>query len=194
MTAHIRGEAITGFAGWLCDTHDARALQTLVDRAGPEAGGRLNVNHPQLGLQPSVWYESSFVGRLLDVIVEGMTHEARFKLAQTASSVIVPRQLGGPQRFAMARLANPALYGRHIQFLWRRLHDTGERSARIVDAGRMDSQIASWDGHHVFLCEAVHATMLELFRAMGYSQLDARREACVSEGAAKCQWTVAFAR
>ena len=145
-------------------------------------------------LLPNVWYDIRMAHAMVDEMLGHAPAGSQATLARDAARVAVAESARGIYRFVLMQVASPELYARHVQRLWRLLHDCGTREIRIVSPGEADSEIRDWPGHHPLLCVFTNETMAALFEVMGARNVVVRRELCVSENAPICRthisWTM----
>ena len=183
--ARIKGSTTRELLLWYERKHGAGASVPLVEGLPPDLARLVDTSRPALGFLASAWYPVTLTHHLLDRALMDRTDEGR-ATAREAVRDITPRMIRGVYKVLFQAVASPELYARHIGRQWRRLHTTGDRTLVLRAPGEALSTVASWGGHHPFLCWMTIYTMESLFEAMRYKSVSVERIRCVSHGAADC--------
>lgn len=182
----MKGGAIREIVRWYVRTRGAEDIARAVGALPPDLAARLDIGADALGILPSVWYDAQLVHALLDEIVAPCPPQDRRRLIAEAAREGVAQSARGVYGFVLRQIVTPAFYARHIQRLWRMLHDGGHREIVFVGTRAARSRTWDWPGHHPLLCEVTIATMAAVFELTGKKDVVATRVSCVSNGAKEC--------
>ncbi len=140
----------------------------------------------------SAWYDARIIHRVLEIVFADLSEADRRTLARDASRQGMRPLRTGIYHFVAQQILSPRLYARHVQWLFRLLHDTGERRIEMGDHQAL-SITANWAGHHPHLCLMVQETTAALFETLGCKDVTIEPMRCVSEGKRDCRcllrWT-----
>lgn len=173
--------------GWYERTHGRAAIQRAMARLPLEVQADVEIRDGVPVILTNTWYDARIVHAILDETVRDLAPEERARVAREAAHAGIRESARGVYRFVLEQVVSPELYARHIQGLWRLLHDGGTREIQMVSRGVAISEIRDWPGHHPMLCMVTNETMAALFEAMGMRDVTIERELCVSEGAKLCR-------
>jgi hypothetical protein len=194
MQGHVKGLVLREFL-LFCEQHDdrTRVLRALgaLDRAYP------NVLDPEReggGVLSSKWYQAELVHVLIDAIMAGRSEAERDALASRAAHSIMKHTLSGVYRFMFSTFATPVLYAKHANKLWQQHYDSGQV---LIDNRERQGlshvahvKVLRWLSHHDFICRMHSEAAVPIYEAMGCTAVRCERIACLSAGAAQCEWLV----
>ena len=142
----------------------------------------------------SRWYPAQLVHVLVEAVVAGRSEAEQVALAARAAEVIMSRTLSGVYRFLFSTFATPELYARHSGKLWALHYDNGrvhiDNKPREGLHGVAHTRVERWLSHHPFICKLNGASGKPIYEAMGCTDVRAETIACVSKGAAHCEFIV----
>lgn len=184
----IKGAAIRALLDWYRKTFGLEAHERLFDQLTDDERALLGDRTREV--LPNAWYEARIAHRLLEVALGPIPVDQRRAVVRDASRDALKQLRGGVYKFVVQQIVTPAFYARHIQRLFRLLHDNGERRIDIVAPGEAISVVSEWRGHHPLACLMVDETMAAVFETIGCEDVTTEQEACVSLGDAECRCRV----
>jgi hypothetical protein len=183
----VKGISIGELAKGIREELGADELRRMVAELPPEWRAGLDPERERLGILIGSWYPIEILNALYDQLVAGRSPAERHRLAQQVGKEYVARLLRGIYRFIFDVLATPARYVANAQRIWDQGCDTGKLELALVEAGRVESRLFDWPGHHPFGCAVSFHIGVEIYRAMGCKRV-AGMLRCKSEtGAADCR-------
>jgi hypothetical protein len=192
LSARIKGAAIREVLVWYYGEHGADGVTAVLSVLPDEVRAQLDASDPTLGLKANLWYDARFVHAMLDAFVAPYPPAERGRMIHAATRAAVASSARGVYGVLIRGLVSPALYARHVQKLWRMLHDGGHREIVITAPGVARSRTWDWPGHHPILCEVTGQTIAALFEVMGEQNVVARKLRCISDGASECGYAVTW--
>lgn len=190
--AQVKGAALRPVLGWYERSFGGGPIRRAVERLPPGIRADVEIRDGMPIVLSNTWYDIRIVHALLDETVGALPVNQRARVAREASRAAIEETARGVYKFVLEQVVSPELYARHIQGLWRLLHDGGLREIRIVTPGVAVSEIRDWPGHHPVLCMLTNETMAALFEVMGMQDVTIARESCVSDGAPLCRTHVTW--
>ena len=190
--ARIKGGALRPVLAWYERTYGRSAIQRALARVPPAIRADVELRDGMPVILGNTWYDARIVHAILDETVGTHPPADRPRIAREAAHAGIRETARGVYRFVLEQVVSPELYARHIQGLWRLLHDGGRREIHITSPGVAVSEIHDWPGHHPTLCMVTNETMAALFEAMGMRDVKITRECCVSDGAPLCRTHVTW--
>ena len=190
--ARVKGAALRPVLGWYERSFGGGPIRQAVARLPPAIRADVEIRDGMPIVLSNTWYDARIVHALLDETVGRLPPAERARVGREASRGAIEETARGVYKFVLEQVVSPELYARHIQGLWRLLHDGGTREIRMVEQGVAVSEIRDWPGHHPILCVLTNETMAALFEVMGMKDVVIQRECCVSDGAPLCRTHVTW--
>lgn len=185
--AKIKGAVMRALLDWYQKTHGPAAYERiftqLTDAERAELGERAD---RKAELLASGWYDVGLAHRLAEIVYSPLAPADRARLAREGARHGLRALSKGVYQFVAQQIVTPAFYARHIQRLFRLLHDTGERSIEVGE-GEALSITSKWAGHHPLLCLQVNETTAAVFETLGCREVTVEPLSCVSDGARDCR-------
>lgn len=187
----IKGAAIRTLLDWYRKTEGVEAYHRVFAQLSEEEKFALGGKSAEI--LPNVWYDARLAHRLCEIVLGPLPpHEQARRARDGARNGL--RVLGkGVYQFVVKQIVTPSFYARHIQRLFRLLHDTGNRRIEMGQ-GEAISITSGWPGHHPLLCLLVNETMGAVFESLGCRDVTVERVQCVSDGAPDCRCRVRWSR
>ena len=192
----IKGAAFREFVAWYEQELGRAQLLTLV-RAIPDdlrRGLELDPDRESLGILSSRWYRADAIHALLDAVIAGIDPDQRRESIERAADAVMRATLRGVYRILFEWLATPDRYARFADRLWRSYYDSGEMHVVQETPERAVCTIRDWGSHSAQLCDMNAAAAGSIYRAMGCTEVVARRTSCVAQGADECRFVTTWAR
>jgi len=137
----------------------------------------------------SAWYDARIVHKVLENVFGDLDEAKRRTFARDAARQGMRPLRTGIYHFVAQQILSPRLYARHVQWLFRLLHDTGERRIEMGDHQAL-SITGNWAGHHPILCLLVQETTAALFETLGCKDVTVEPLRCVADGHRDCRCTL----
>ena len=181
VPAKLKGSVLRATLDWYREQHGEQEYDRLFEGL---ADDDRRLAHEDI--LPNVWYDVRVAHELLDRVFLPLLPAERHRVARDAARAGLAVLSRGLYKFILEQVVSPELYARHIQRLFRMLHDTGERRIELGDHEGL-SITARWAGHHPLLCLLVNETTAAVFESLGCKDVTVERLSCVSEGAPDCR-------
>ena len=142
-----------------------------------------------LGVIASRWYPADMVHALLDEITRDWQESEKRRVAAEAAGSVMRATLGGVYRTLFRMMITPERYARHAPKLWSFYYDSGVFTVLPQGSGRAAiSTVRDWSSHHPFMCGLNRGAAIAIYRAMGCTDVECDRVACVSKGDPECRF------
>jgi hypothetical protein len=183
----IKGAAIRALLDWHRREYGADAYEAVLAQLSEQERAMLSADGEVLA---SVWYDARLSHRLLELVLGVLPPSQQPLVARDAAREALRHLRRGVYQFVVQQIVSPAFYARHIQRLFRLLHDTGERRIEMGPPGMALSITCEWPGHHPLLCTLANETMAAVFETLGCRDVSIEPLQCVSRGAPDCRCQV----
>lgn len=191
--AKIKGAVMRALLEWYRKTQGPvayeRVFAQLTDAERAELGER---GDRRAELLPNGWYDVEVAHHLAEIVYGPLTKSERARLARDGARHGLSSLSKGVYQFVAKQIVSPAFYARHIQRLFRLLHDSGERHIEVGEREAL-SITSNWAGHHPLLCLQLNETTAAVFETLGCREVTVVPLSCVSDGARDCRcrlrWT-----
>jgi predicted hydrocarbon binding protein len=185
----IKGAAFREFIAWYSATHGRERLRAHLAAMPSGFAAELDADGDTLGILTSQWYAAELVHALLDEIARGQSDATLYELGTAGSRAVMSATLSGLYRVLFQWMASPERYARYAPKLWGSYYDSGELDVQVMDDARgAISSVKRWRSHHRVICELNRGAALEIYAAMGCSQVTCERLACVDRGDTECRF------
>lgn len=185
----IKGAAFREFVAFYRASYGAEALAGHVREMPERLATELDAGDSTLGVLTSQWYEAELVHALLDEISRGKSEAALRELAVAGSRAVMRSTLRGLYRMLFEWMATPERYARYGPKLWSSYYDSGETRIELMpDGNGAISWVRDWRSHHPLICELNRGAALEIYGAMGCTEVECERMQCVGRGDPECQF------
>ena len=192
--ARVKGAALRPVLAWYERSFGRAAIQRGVARVPAAVRADVELRDGVPVLLSNTWYDMQLVHAILEETLGTLPPDECRRVARDAAHAGIKETGRGVYKFVLEQVVSPELYARHIQGLWRLLHDGGTREIRMVSPGVAVSEIRDWPGHHPILCVVTTETMAAIFEALGMRDVTIQRESCISDGAPLCRTHVTWQR
>ncbi len=189
----IKGSVLRAFVHYYTVQQGSDALDDVLRRVPAEVRRAFDGSRPAFGVLPWRWYPARYVHAMLDAVGEGLSDEERLAMARASARHAIDAMIRGVFKWVLESVTSPHMYARHIQRIWRGLHDTGRRQITFKSPREAESVVEDWGGHHPILCEVVGETTVAVFEAMGCREVRSERLSCVSRGDPRCATRITWA-
>ncbi len=186
-----KGSTIREFLLWHDRRYGHEETAKLAEGLSPDARAMIDPSQPALGILGATWYPTDVTHPMLDRVMGRGPNEGR-DLAQHACREVAPRMIRGVYKMLFQSVATPELYAKHIGRMWRRLHNTGDRTMILRAPGEAVSRTENWAAHHPFACWLTIYVMGNVFEAMGFKRWSVERTSCVAHGGPRCETILRF--
>lgn len=186
----IKGAAIRDFIRWYAREHDAAGLHRAA-AALPEAErSRFDLEHPDLGVLPSVWYPAAAVHKVLDSITSDLSEAEIGRLAGGAGEATVRGMMTGVQRVIFSRVLTPGAYSKLANLAFKLNYGEGHVENTVLGETCHRGIVTGWRSHHPFLCRMNVAVKRAVYEAMGCRNVRITEERCCDRGDSECGSTI----
>jgi hypothetical protein len=186
MHGRIKGAAIRDFIAWYAREHDFERLKSAIRQLPEEAQSAFDFTHGSLGVLPSTWFDASDVHRVLDILTEGLSPAAYDALARAAAHATVVALMSGVQKIIFTTFMTPGAYAKLANVAFHSNYDSGSVRNEELGPKRHLGTVHGWAAHHPFLCRMHVAIKLELYAAMGCSNVRIEKRLCRADGDQDC--------
>jgi hypothetical protein len=137
----VKGAALRPVLNWYERSFGRDAIMRAVARLPTAIRADMEVRDGMPVVLSNTWYDIRIAHALLDETLGRLPPDDLYRLAREGSHAGIKETARGVYKFVLEQIVSPELYARHIQGLWRLLHDGGTREIRIVKDGVAISEI-----------------------------------------------------
>lgn len=135
---------------------------------------------------PNVWYDARLAHAILERVLGPLSPDEQRAVGREAARAGLSTLSRGLYKFVLEHVVSLDLYARHVQRLFRMLHDSGDRRIELGDHEAL-SITSAWNAHHPLLCLMVNETTAAVFESLGCREVTVETLSCVSDGAPDCR-------
>lgn len=185
----IKGAAFREFITFYRATYGSDRLAAHLAAMPPDLAAELEAGSETLGILTSQWYPAELVHALLDEIARGRSDAELCELGTEGSRAVMRATLRGLYKVLFGWMATPERYVRYAPKLWHTYYDSGTVAVQAIDGGTGAlSTVRDWRSHHRLICELNRGAALEIYAAMGCTEVTCERERCVDRGDPECRF------
>src|SRR5262245_11191857 len=123
--ARVKGAAIRPVLNWYERSYGRDGIARAVTKLPPAIRADVEIRDGLPVVLSNTWYDIRLIHALLDETLGKLPPDELARRAREGAHAGIKETGRGVYKFVLEQVVSPELYARHIQGLWRLLHDGG---------------------------------------------------------------------